>query len=143
MEENLKAKLDTHSLYGIKKYFKRTTISSYSTKCLLENCYICGNWIFLYALFSTVKWSGQCKLKFIKIDIWHNDLEEMLIFLSIKSWLCQCTQKTYTIANLQVFLKRIWCQHFCIYLPWWPPASNMYMFSWWSPAILLFYAVII
>lgn len=43
MPEHFKDKIYTHSLFGIKFYFKRKTIETYDTVCRIPNCYICQN----------------------------------------------------------------------------------------------------
>lgn len=42
MSDNIKPKIYTHSWDGLKKYFKNLQLSSYSTDCPNENCYICN-----------------------------------------------------------------------------------------------------
>jgi len=43
MSKMYREKLETHSLDGFKKYVKNTTVASYSTDCIVENCYVCIN----------------------------------------------------------------------------------------------------
>jgi len=42
MNPALKAKIYTHSMNGLKSYFKKVKIDSYSTECSIVNCYICN-----------------------------------------------------------------------------------------------------
>jgi len=41
MPHNFKSKLATHSLNGLKFYFKRLTVESYQSECNIPNCYVC------------------------------------------------------------------------------------------------------
>ena len=38
-------KINTHSYEGFAAYVKKYIISSYSTECSIENCYVCGAWL--------------------------------------------------------------------------------------------------
>jgi hypothetical protein len=42
-KDAIKEKIYTHSLSGFKAYVKYDFIKSYSSSCILQNCYVCGN----------------------------------------------------------------------------------------------------
>jgi hypothetical protein len=41
MPQNFKEKLDTHSFFGFKFYFKRTTLITYNNECQNMHCFVC------------------------------------------------------------------------------------------------------
>ena len=43
--DNIINKINTYSYEGFAAYVKKYIISSYSTECSTENCYVCGAWL--------------------------------------------------------------------------------------------------
>ena len=43
LPENVRAKIETHSLWGFSRYMKTHLIGKYETECYIQNCYVCKN----------------------------------------------------------------------------------------------------
>ena len=43
LPQNVRSKIETHSLGGFNQYMKKYLIDRYDPVCFIENCYICRN----------------------------------------------------------------------------------------------------
>ena len=76
----------THSINGFTNYVKNYYLTSYSSQCLVPNCYVCNHWtlgkfiyLFIYLLFFTANW----KLKFTFEIEYTKTIIYLLIFVCI------------------------------------------------------------
>ena len=55
-------KINTHSMHGFSNYAKKFLLDSYSSSCVVSNCYVCSSWKYFQFYFncwrvmSAIKW---------------------------------------------------------------------------------------